>query len=110
MEARRRHARQPGFAARPLGERIELDEEKNLGNRDGDHGEVDAGTPQRDQADEVADDCGCNHAEEQRGHDIWKSCACEKISSDKAAGAVKGGLAERQETRKSEQNVKADPE
>ena len=55
IEARRRHAGQAVLAAGPVRQRIELDEEEHLGDRHRDHREIDAGAPQRDQADQVAD-------------------------------------------------------
>ena len=66
IEARRRHAGQAVLAAGPVRQRIELDEEEDLRDRHRDHREVDAGAAQRDQADQVADDRGRDHADDQR--------------------------------------------
>ena len=64
------HARQPVLAARIGRERIELDEEEHFGDRHGDHGEIDAGTPQRDQPDQEPDDRGRDHADKDAGDDV----------------------------------------
>ena len=55
IEAGRRHAGQAVLAAGPVGQRIDLDEVEHLADRHRDHGEVDAGAAQRDQADQAAD-------------------------------------------------------
>ncbi len=68
IEARRRHARQAVLAAGAFRQRIELDEEEYLRDRHRDHGEVDAGAPQRDQADQIAGDGRRDHADDQRQH------------------------------------------
>ena len=65
-EARRRHAGQPVLAAGIGRERIELDEEEHLRDRHRDHGEVDAGAPERDQPHQIADDAGDDRANEHR--------------------------------------------
>ena len=41
------------------GQGIELDEEEHLCDRHGDHGEINAGAPERDQTDQIADNA-CN--------------------------------------------------
>ena len=56
MKARRRNARQPVLAAGIVRQRIELDEIEDLRDRHSDHREVDAGAPERDQADQITDD------------------------------------------------------
>ena len=66
IEARRRHAGQAVLAAGPFRQRIELDEEEHFGDRHRDHGEIDAGAPQRDQADQIADDGRRDHADDER--------------------------------------------
>ena len=48
MKARRRYAGQTVLAAGPVRERIELDKKEYFRDRHGDHGEVNAGAPQRD--------------------------------------------------------------
>src|SRR6516225_3327346 len=52
MEARRRNAWQAVLPASVLRERVEFDEVEDLGDCYRDHGEIDAGTSQCDQADE----------------------------------------------------------
>ena len=110
IEARRRHARQPVLAAGVVRQRIELDEEEHLGDRDRDHGEVDAGAPQRDQADQVAGDGGGDHADDQRADHVAEAGAGQQIGGDEAAGAVKRRLAERQQSGEAEQDVEAEAE
>ncbi len=74
--ARRRHAGQAVLAAGEGRQRIELDEVEHLGDRHRDHGEIDAGAPERDQPDQIADDGGDDRADEHRRHDVagsWPS-------------------------------------
>ena len=75
IEAGRRHAGQAVLAAGPGRQRIEFDEEEHFGDRHRDHGEIDAGAPQRDQADEITDHGGHDHADDQRQHHVGKSGA-----------------------------------
>ena len=110
IEARRRHAGQAVLAAGAVRQRIELDEEEHLGDRHRDHREIDAGAPQRDQPDQIADDRGRDHADEQRQHDVGKAGCGEQIGGDEAAGAVERRLAERQQAGVAEQDVEADAE
>ena len=56
IERRRRHAGQAVLAAGIVRERVEFDEIEHLGDRHRDHGEINAGAPQRDQPDQKADD------------------------------------------------------
>jgi hypothetical protein len=107
---RRRHAGQPVFTAGIVRQRVELDEIEDFGNRHGDHGEVDAGAAQRDQPDQIADDRGRGHADEQRQHDIGKAGDGEQIGRNHAAGAEEGRLAERQQAGEAEQDVETDAE
>ena len=110
IEARRRHARQAVLAAGPVRQRIELDEEEHLRDRHRDHGEVDAGAPQRDQPDQIADDGGRDHADDQRQHHVRKAGAGQQIGGDESAGAVERRLAERQQPGEAEQDIEADAE
>ncbi len=110
IEARGRHARQPVLAAGPVRQRIEFDEIEHLRDRDGDHREIDASAPQRDQPDQIADDAGCDHADDQRQKDIRKACARQQVGGDEAAGAIKRRLAEGQKAGETEQNIEADAE
>ena len=96
IEARGRHARQAVLAAGEIRERIELDEEEHLRDRHRDHGEVDAGAAQRDQADQIAGRCRRDHADDQRAQHVAEAGAGQQIGRNEAAGAVEGGLAERQ--------------
>ncbi len=110
IERRGRHAREPVLAARELRERVELDEIEHLGDRHRDHGEIDADTPERDQAHQIADGGGRDHADEQGPDDVRKARDRQQIGGDHAAGAEKGGLAERQQAGKAEQDVEAEAE
>ena len=110
IERRCRHARQSVLAAGIGRERIEFDEEKYFRDRHRDHGEIDAGAPERDQADQIADDGGRDHADEQRRYHVRKIHHREQIGRDHAAGAEKGGLAEREQPGEAEQDVEADAE
>ena len=110
VEARRRHARQSVLAAGPFRQRIELDEIEDLRDRHRDHREVDAGAAQRDQADEVADGRGGDHADHEREHHVRKAGAREQVGGDESAGAVERRLAEREQARVAEQDVEADAE
>ncbi len=110
IEARRRHAGQTVLAAGPVRQRIELDEKEHLRDRHRDHGEVDAGAPQRDQPDQIADRGGGDHADDQRQHHVGKSGAGQQIGRDKTAGAVERRLAERQQPGKAEQDIEAEAE
>ena len=51
-------------------QRIELDEKEHLGDRHRDHGEIDAGAPERDEADQIADHSRRDRADEDRHHDV----------------------------------------
>lgn len=110
VEARCRYARQAVLAAGEVRERVELDEEKYLRDRHGDHGEIDACAAQRDQADQIAGRRRCDHADDQRAQHVAEARAGQEIGGDEAAGAVEGGLAERQEAGESEQDVEAETE
>ena len=110
IEARRRNAGQAVLAAGPVRQRIELDEKEHLGDRHRDHGEIDAGAPQRDQPDQIADGGGGDHADHQRQEDVGKSGAGEQIGRDETAGAVERRLAERQQSGEAEQDVEAETE
>ena len=94
IERRRRHAWQPVLAAGVSRERVELDEEKDFRNRHGDHGKIDAGASERDQAHQITDDAGGDHADNQRRRYVWEVHHCEQIGRNHAAGAEEGGLAE----------------
>src|SRR5262249_41052406 len=65
IECRRWHAGQTILAAGEIREWIELDEEKDLRDRHGDHGEIDASAPERDQSDQIADHGRHDRADEQ---------------------------------------------
>ena len=72
VENRGRHARKPVLAAGEIGKGIELDEIEYFPDRHRDHGEVDAGAPQRDQPDQIADGRRRDRADEHRRHDVRK--------------------------------------
>ena len=110
VEARCRHAGEPVLAAGPLGERVELDEIEDLGDRDGDHREVDARAPQGDEAHEVAHHRRGDHADHKRRDDVRKSRAREQVRRDHAAGAIERRLPERKQSGVAEEDVEADPE
>ena len=110
VEARRRHPRQSVLTAGPLRERIELDEIEHLGDRDRDHGEVDAGATKRNQPDDIADCAGRDHADQQREDDVRKARSGKQVGGDKTAGAVEGRLTERQQPCEPEQDVEPDAE
>src|SRR5205814_1069251 len=96
IDAWRGNAGQTVLPAGPVCKRIELNEKKYLRDRYRDHGEVNAGAPQCDKPDEIADGGGRDHADDQRQHDVWKSGSRKKIRRDETAGAVEGRLAKRQ--------------
>src|SRR5262249_33005554 len=110
IKHRCRHARQPVLAAGISRQRIELDEEENLGDRHGNHGEIDAGAPERDQSDQIADDGGYDRADGQRRQDVGKVCDREQIGGNHAADAEECGLDEGEQTREAEEDVEAEAE
>ncbi|MGY2930929.1 hypothetical protein ACVWZ6_000531 [Bradyrhizobium sp. GM6.1] len=110
IEARRRHAGQAVFAAGEIGKWIEFDEEEHFRDCHGDHREIDAGAAQCDQADQVAGRCGRDHADDQRAQHVAEARAGQQVGGDEAAGAVEGGLAEREQAGEAEQDVEAEPE
>ncbi len=67
VETRRRHPGQAVFSTRKVRQGIELDEEEHFPDRHRDHGEIDAGAPERDQADEIADHARDHGADRDRG-------------------------------------------
>jgi hypothetical protein len=110
IEHRGRHARKAVFASGKVRQRIKFDEEEDLRDRHGDHGEIDAGSPERDQPDKIADDACDDGADEQGRHHIGEIQDGEQIGCDHAAGAEESRLPEREQTGEAEQDVEADAE
>ena len=110
IERRRRHAGETVLAAGEVRQRAELDEVEHLRDRHRDHGEIDAGAAERDQADEIADRGGADHADDERQDDVGEARLREQIGGDHAARAEEGRLAERQKPGEAEQDVEAEAE
>ena len=110
VDARLRDARQTVLAAGVVRQRIELDEEEHFRDGDGDHREIDAGAPERDQADEIADNSGDHGADDDRREHIRKVDLGQKIGGEHAAGAEERRLSEGEEAGIAEQDVEAEAE
>ena len=110
IERRSGHARQAVLAAGIVGQGRVLHEEEHLGDRDRDHGEIDAGAPERDHADEKAGDRGRDDADRKPEHHAGQPHAGQKIGGDETAGAEERRLAERQQPGEAEQKIEADAE
>ncbi len=63
--------------------------EERLGDRDGDHREVDAGAPQRDEPHQIADRRGGDHADDKAENDVMETGYGQQIGGDESAGADK---------------------
>ena len=83
---------------------------EHFGDRNRDHGEIDTGTSERDEPDQVAGNACRDDTDDQRQHNVRKTRPGQEISRDETAGAVKGRLTERQQAGKAEQDVESDTE
>ena len=110
VDARRRHARQAVLAAGVVRQRVELDEEEHFRDGDRDHREIDAGAPERDEADQIADDSRNHGADEDRRENIGKIDLGQEIGGEHAARAEERRLSEREKARVAEQDVEAEAE
>ena len=110
VEVRRRHPGQSVLATGPIRQWIELDEVEYFCDGDRDHGEVDPRAAQRQQSDQVADNCRDDHADEQRGNHVRETRSGEQVGSDEPAGAVESRLTKREQAGIAEQDVEADAE
>src|SRR5262249_44155183 len=95
IKARHGHAGQAVLTAGPFGQWIEFDKVEHLRNRYGDHRKIDSGAAQGDKPDQIAGDRGGDHANDKGCRHVAEACACQKIGSDNATGAVESRLTER---------------
>src|SRR6185369_1317950 len=110
IQAGRGHAGESILPAGPFGERIELDKVEDFRDRYRDHREIDAGAPQSDEADEIADGGRRDHADHEGRDDVRKAGAREQIGGDHSTRAIESRLPEGEQAGVAEEDVEADPE
>src|SRR3546814_5635720 len=82
---------------------------RHLGEGQGQYGKIDAGTPQRDEADDDCDHDQAGEGDQHRRYDVRRQ-VLQRQTREVSGGAEEGGMAEREVTGETEQDVETECE